>query len=329
MRQEARLSTVNRANVTIPFTAEFYFKTDRIIITNNYRVVINRDLTSNEKALTHDFSPTDPYLYIVWDDKEDKEKSTAVSYLMKHIHVDCETEKNINLKKAIFKFENIGKTKSNNVIINKKALMVANICNEFTFAKLRDIAFWYSDKLGKTSVIKMSAEDIYLALLDRKTGILINSPDEFLNRYKSPDIQYNVIINKALMLNVITKEKGFYFVGQEQIGASFEDLISYCKLNEKMFNDFIKPQVQKTDKLPVDIDYRDSVSSFMEEKPAKELDTNDLKTPKEKKIEGYHKANDDEDLIRLQAKNLGVKSWQTKKIENLKEEIEVLKPIVA
>lgn len=323
MRQEARLSLINRANVSIPFTAEYYKGTDRIIITNNFRVVINRDLTPNEQPLTFEFNPTSPYFYIVWDDK-DKSKDDAVQFIMQHIHVDGgDVYKNSNLKKAIFKFENIGKTKSNNVLLNKKALMVSNICNEFTFSKLRDIAFWYSDKI-KRKIIDMSAEDIYLALLDLKTGILVNSPDEFLNRYKSPDIEYNVIINKAIMLGVIKSEKGFYFIGQEQIGASFEDLIAYSKINDKMFTTYIKPEVQKRDKLPIDADYKASVAEFMQEEPKKELTVKDVQTPKQAKLEAYQIANDDEDTIRLKAKSLGVKSWQTKKLENLKAELEVL-----
>lgn len=325
-RQEARISIFQRANVSIPFTAEFYYNGDRVIITNNWRVVINRDLTSNEVILSHVFSPTAPYFNIIWDDEKDKTKDDAVKILMKHILLDCSPEVNPNLKKSVFKFENLGKAKSNSVAMNKKSLMVSNICNDFTCAQLRDIAFWYSDKLDRSKkIVDMSFEDIYLVLIDRKVGLLTNNPDDFLKRYKSPDVEYNVILNKALLLGIITQEKGFYFIGTEQIGASFEDLIQYSKINENMFNTYIKPEVKKRDKLPLDVDYSKSISSFMEDNI-----TNDNFSPKnyqdkkQTKKEEYLNLEDEDDLIRVRAKNLGVKSWQTKKIENLKKEIALM-----
>ena len=59
MRQDITISLVEGdTNVSIPFKAEFYDKGMRVTITNTFRVVLDRELTTSEKILSHHFLKT-------------------------------------------------------------------------------------------------------------------------------------------------------------------------------------------------------------------------------------------------------------------------------
>ena len=215
-------------------------------------------------------------------DETNNLKSAEVAAWAKHPQI--EYPGNDNCKKPMFIMRNQGEEEKIEAIIIKKRGQVYNLVNNSTAEEMRDIAF----VVGYNPVNK-TIEDIFVNLLDFEDGLLMKDPDKFLNTFSTPDMQYIVMAKKALIYGVIIQEGNQFTLNNEIIGGSFEDVVAYLKMNERMYEDFVKPEVLKQDILSVNTDYALSVNSLIGLK----------RKEKQKKKEEIEEVSDNDKLTQL------------------------------
>lgn len=211
------------------------------ILTNN-TVVLDRNLNDGEKVIMLSFqNRIMPFYDIIYNDEIEGDDYVAKLW-MRHPLMQCKG--NTNLKDAIFVIENLKELLSDERMAIKKKGVVFNLINNTSIEDMRNIGF-----LVGLNPINMSDEEIFIKLVHFETGkLMINpNPDEFLKNYNAPDFQVQIIIKKALLLKVIEKRHSKYYIKDEIVGSTFEDLIVYCKKHEEMYKNYIRKEVAKRD----------------------------------------------------------------------------------
>lgn len=73
----------------------------------------------------------------------------------------------------------------------------------------------------------------------------------FFARHNNPERGYEVNIQKAIRLNIITLKNSYYYINEVLVGKVVEDVITYCKANKQIYETFIVPSVRKQDDIQV------------------------------------------------------------------------------
>lgn len=215
---------------------------ESVKILNNDKVVLNRNLNNGEKVKMISFqNRIQPHYDITYND-EVKGSDYLIKVWARHPSIQCKG--NTNLVNPQFVMENLKELLSDERMAIKKKGMVFNLINNTTVEDMRNIAF----SVG-LNPIKMNDDEIFIKLIKFEDGKLMANPDEFLKNYNAPDYQIQIIVRKALLLEVITQQHGKYYIKDEIIGSSFDDLVIYCKKNPNMYENFIRKEVAKKDDL--------------------------------------------------------------------------------
>lgn len=133
----------------------------------------------------------------------------------------------------------------------KDVLQAANMVAGMESGKRRDVAYYYGiSPSGK------SDGELTLLLANFGSGMCTNQATvgEFLKVWGSTsnaDRDMTVTIKKAVTLHVIINKpldgRNNYYLGQELIGTSENDLLSYSKSNPEVYNEFILRTVNEKD----------------------------------------------------------------------------------
>jgi len=242
-------------------------------------------------------------------------------------HPMVEYPGNTNCKKPMFVMRNKGEEEKTDAILIKKRGQIYNLINNSSAEEMRNIAF----VVGVNPVNK-TVEEIFIKLLDFEQGVLMEDPDKFLNTFHTPDMQYIVIAKKAIIYGVITQEGNQFYLNNEIIGGSFEDVVAYLKMNEKMYENYVIPEVLKQDTLPANTDYTQSVNDLIGLKktsspiagvPKKEA--SELDKLKDKEKSGNPPSENDElNQLKEEAKKLGIKAYWLMSYKTLKDKVNAI-----
>lgn len=152
----------------------------------------------------------------------------------------------------IFNVREEENTVLSNIADFQKKLLVANKINNMPFGQKRDLSFYYGE-----SPKGMTELELLVHLAGWDDGICMQDAliDDFIlvwGKDLDNDLEMKVIIRKAIELGVFTNQakdgKDFFYYGQEFIGNQFEDLLAYCKREEKIYEQHILRNVEKEDK---------------------------------------------------------------------------------
>ena len=140
----------------------------------------------------------------------------------------------------------------------KDKLRLVNLLNEMSFQELRDVAF-----AEGINPVGLNQSDLFVRFADfgqynetdpskcRKEGLLMKDTNAFFARHNNPERGYEVNIQKAIRLNIITLKNSYYYINEVLVGKVVEDVITYCKANKQIYETFIVPSVRKQDDIQV------------------------------------------------------------------------------
>lgn len=178
------------------------------------------------------------------DDQERSKKEAFIIALRRHNH--CNNDENTNYKFHTPSFKVINKADKINqrVGIIKGKGSVYNYISDLTFEELRDLEFAEGgNAIGKTY------DDLFVKWADFDTSPAMKDPAQFIRNQKGSDRAYEVVVNKAIRLNIIEQRDGYFYISGELIGKAISDAINYCKENSEKYEKHILPMVRKSDLL--------------------------------------------------------------------------------
>jgi len=129
----------------------------------------------------------------------------------------------------------------------KEILSVANKINELNYQDKVNIAYYFGENPQS-----LTENELIMRLANFETGICISEGeiDSFLRIWvRNEDSDKDMIVNarKALNYNIIEEKssdgKNSYYLGETFLGTCFPDILSYCKREEKIYQDYIVRQV--------------------------------------------------------------------------------------
>lgn len=132
-------------------------------------------------------------------------------------------------------------------------LDVANTVNQMSYEEKVNLFYYYGENpKGKTE------NDLILTLVNFENGICL-SDDEVVNFknifIKNDNSDKDIIINirKALSWNVIEEKtidgRSSFYLGETFLGTAFNDIIAFCKREEKIYQDYLIRQVESKEDL--------------------------------------------------------------------------------
>ena len=171
------------------------------------------------------------------------ELEAFIMALKRHDH--CCNPENDNFKgskQIAFTIKNKAHKVSSEASQIKAMGAVFNYINQLTTEQLRDLEFSEGgNALGKTH------DDLFVKWAHFEKSPAMIDPKAFLARQNRADKSMEIIVNKAVTLQVISKKEGYYYIGTELIGRTIEDIINYCKENTEKYEKHIVPAVRTQD----------------------------------------------------------------------------------
>lgn len=134
-------------------------------------------------------------------------------------------------------------------------LDICNTVREMSTQERIDALYYFG---GNPS--KKSESDILMTLVNFENGIVLSDVerDNFKRIYinkESSDQELIVSVRKAMAKGIIevrTQEgRNSYYLGETFLGTAFNDIIAFCKREEKIYNDFILRQVKDSEPVAV------------------------------------------------------------------------------
>ena len=314
MKQQITLRPIEQGNHTVKFTGDYYDKKNRlqVYLLTDRNVVINREPAKGEQVFSNLFSPTNKNYLFDYDD-ENKTDLVWAEKIKRHSLVRCPG--NDNCQRPIFECIDTRKEMTKKVNDIKLKLMAGNMINAMNVSQMRDVAYFKGQ-----DVSRMTSEQIFLTLCDFNTGVLMQDPQQSLDSFDSPDRNVITIVNKAIALDVIKQNNGLYYVGQEQVGKDVAAIVDYCKSNKNLYESFIQREVQKNDRLPIDMNEDGVVEEVVGQDESKPFRHKKAIQTDEQRMEGIYKSevkkHDVEQFrqaelqsLRDRAKELKIRGW--------------------
>ena len=333
MRQEITIRPVPANSNTSTLLTGKYIDSEKgntVILLDNgsgrYSVIYNREPVATERMFKKWFDKNSRDLTITWDDSTDQGKLTGdfANALQRHTQIQTEGFHNPN-RQGTPQFDFLDKRKqtARKVESLKEKNEVFNMVNNLPVSEMIDICFF----VGHNPVNK-TFEDSFVTLLDFNDGILMKNPIQFMKDWGGEDKSITVIVRKAIDLKIVTSKEGKFYVNTEIVGDSYEGVIAYMKVNDKLF-DFVKRNVEEKDTLPLDVSNGSAIvsKSSPEPKGARKVHvkTDAKKADDKLKKEAAKTADHDERVIlKAKMKALGIPGGQLSDawaIEKIKEKI--------
>ncbi len=290
--------------------------------------IISRDSEKGENTKMINFDERNRFFTITYDDKTDARLMNEVNFWKNHPQVEC-LDNDYCIKPMFVMVDKTVEIRASIKLIKEKGA-VYNLVNNAKVKDMLDIAFFVGG-----NPIKKSTGEIFLSLIDFNTGTLMQKPGNFLRDYKTPDVAYTIIAKKAVIFGIFEKREMHYYFDNELVGGEFDDVLAYCKTNEKMF-DFIKKEVAAKDTLPIGVNEDETVGEAVDDKLGEAKKQNEILDPnwvppgsedKEPVITPSPDPSADTDLIALRemAKKLKMPMYHVCGKAKLIEKIEALK----
>ncbi len=162
-------------------------------------------------------------------------------------------------------------------------LDICNTVREMSPEERTNVLYYFSGAPGKKT-----ENEILLSLVNFENGIVLSDGERenfkriYINK-ESSDKDLIVNVRKALAKDVIQvrsqEGRNSYYLGETFLGTAFNDIIAYCKREEKVYKDFILRQVATA--APVVT----AAKATEEKTDVKVKDSTDLKTDEKKEME--------------------------------------------
>lgn len=184
----------------------------------------------------------------------DKRKEYAVKVFWgQHPLVTTNGAMSNTTKLAVFDIVNLTDKSAISIQTWKDKLEVANAINEMSYEEKVNLFHYYGENpKGKTE------NDLTLTLANFENGTCLGEDEleNFIKLFiKKENSDKDIIINirKALSWNIIqektTEGRNSYYLGETFLGTAFNDIIAFCKREEKIYADFIIRQVSEKEDL--------------------------------------------------------------------------------
>lgn len=232
-----------RGNVTIVGSYKNRNTDKEVFLSSSGKKVLTT-LSENERVYQYTFESGFP-LEITLDEDDFAEKA-VIDFWKNHPLVYTDGHTNPNLIAQHFKFE----IKNEKIKVEYDSLIgkleVVSEISKMTFADQFNLAF----ALGGDPR-SMNEKELYLYLVGLTlNGIAVARRDfvmNFLSTRQNERIA-TIYANKAISYGIVTKDQSVYKVAGQNAGTTIDSVVALIMTNSDMFDNYIKPEVDKYDK---------------------------------------------------------------------------------
>lgn len=219
-------------------------KTDKekFLLSNGKKVVTT--LEEKDRVFQHTFESGYPLTFNFNDD--DFQDSAVIEFWKNHPLIKTDGYENPNFVAEQFVFE----IKEEKVRVEYDALLsklkAVHIISSMTERERRDLTF----ALG-SDPRTMSTKEVYLHLIGLTlNGIAIAKRESVFvfNQIRGIERVATIYANKAIQLGIVKKEGVIYKVGGRNLGGSVDAVISAIIADNELFENYIKPEVDRVEK---------------------------------------------------------------------------------
>lgn len=237
-------------------------KTDKEMnLLSSGKKVVNM-LAEKDRVFQHTFEEGYP-LTITLDEKDFQEK-TVIDFWKNHPLIETEGYNNPNLVASQFTFE-IKEERvrvEHEVLLDK--LLTVSIITGLDEAGRRDLAFALgSDPRSMTS---MEVFNHLIGLTLNGIGIAKRNEVKLFSRVKGIEKDASVYANKAVQYNIVNKEGSVYKIAGRTLGTDIDAVISMIMSDSELFENYIKPEVDKYESelsAPEKLDIPDEIKELL------------------------------------------------------------------
>jgi hypothetical protein len=219
-------------------------KTDKekFLLSNGKKVVTA--LEEKDRVFQHTFESGYPLTFNFNDD--DFQDSAVIEFWKNHPLIKTDGYENPNFVAEQFVFE----IKEEKVRVDYEALLsklkAVHIISSMTERERRDLTF----ALG-SDPRSMSTKEVYLHLVGLTlNGIAIAKRESVFvfNQIRGVERVATIYANKAIQLGIVKKEGVIFKVGGRNLGGSVDAVISAIIADNELFENYIKPEVDRVEK---------------------------------------------------------------------------------
>lgn len=219
-------------------------KTDKekFLLSNGKKVVTA--LEEKDRVFQHTFESGYPLTFNF--DESDFQDAAVIEFWKNHPLIKTEGYDNPNFVAEQFVFE----IKEEKIRVEHEALMsklkAVHIMSVMTDKERRDLTF----ALG-SDPRNMSSKEVYLHLIGLTlSGIGIAKRDSVFvfNQVRGAERIATIYANKAVRLGIVKQEGVIYKVGGRNLGTSVDAVISAILADNELFENYIKPEVDRVEK---------------------------------------------------------------------------------
>lgn len=214
---------------------------DTYLLSNGKKVV--QMLEENERVFQHSFEAGYPLAFSF--DIDNFQDQTVIDFWKNHPLVKTEGHENLNLVAEQFRFE----IKEETIRIEYDALISKLECvsqiSKMSDRERVDLTF----ALG-SDPRDMGPKEIYLRLVGLTfEGIGIAKKEVVKNflSIKSNERQATIYANKAIQYGIVKQERSVYKVAGRNAGITIDSVIALILADTDLFENYIKPEVDKVD----------------------------------------------------------------------------------
>ena len=232
-----------RGNVTIVGSYKNRNTDKEVFLLSSGKKVVTT-LGETERVYQYTFESGFP-LEIILDEDDFAEKA-VIDFWKNHPLVFTDGYTNPNLIAQHFKFE----IKNEKIRVDYDSLIgkleVVSEVSNMDFANQFNLAFALGgDPRG------MSEKELYLYLVGLTLNGIAVARRDFVKAYlatRQNEKVATIYANKAISYGIITKDQSVYKVAGQNAGTSIDSVIALILTNSDLFDNYIKPEVDKYDK---------------------------------------------------------------------------------
>jgi hypothetical protein len=201
-------------------------------------------LAEKDRVFQHTFEEGYP-LTITLDEKDFQEK-TVIDFWKNHPLVETEGYENPNLVSPQFTFEIKAERirVEHEVLLDK--LLTVSIMTGMDEQERRDLVFALgSDPRDMSS---MEVFNYLIGLTLNGIGIAKRKEVKLFNQVKGIEKDASVYANKAIQYNIVNKEGSVYKISGRTLGTDVDSVISMIMSDSELYENYIKPEVDKYEK---------------------------------------------------------------------------------
>lgn len=235
--------TRTRGNVTIVGSYRDR-KTDKEYFLSTSGKKVTTSIEEDERVFQHTFQ--DGYPLTITLDDSDFQSKAVIDFWKNHPLVSAAGYSNPNLvgEQFIFEIKN-EKVKADYDSLIGKLTCVSQV-TAMNEQERRNLAFALgSDPRG------MSNEEVYISLIGLTLGGIAIAKRELVSTFltvRSAERIATIYANKAIQYGIIRQEGSVYKIGGRNCGTTIDSVISMIMSDNDMFENYIKPEVDKIDK---------------------------------------------------------------------------------